>query len=687
MSHSLDDNNDSKLSFAGRLKYFKPQWEKLTTDKEILETVAGLKITFEQKPVQMYEPKQNDGSLTEQHIIQQEIDRLLSLHVLQKVERENHDFISTIFIRPKKDGSHRLILNLKSLNKFVLYQHFKMETLTQALKLIRPNAYFGSIDLQDAYYTVPVHENFRKFLRFIWQNTVFEYLVAPNGLACVPRKFTKIMKPVFSMLRSHGHVVTGYLDDSLLIGNSAEECTSTLAAASNIISSLGFIIHTQKSQMDPTQCIVFLGFEINSVNMTVRLTSDKANKIKKSCQNLLKPNIHTIQEVAETVGLLVSSSAGVQHGPLFYRQLEIDKAVALKLNHGDFSKTCMLSDTSISDLQWWIDNIQTAYKLISQPPPTKTITTDASMLGWGCVMDGYDGSGGMWSAVEVTHHINLLELLAAFFALKAFRQHIIQSHVRLQIDNTTAVAAINHMGTSHSKRCNDLTKTIWLWCIDNHIWLSAVHIPGALNVQADQRSRNFSLNSEWQLDKRLFNSITELFHVKPEIDLFATRLNKQVEKYISHKPDPFAIAVDAFSVNWHNYKFYAFPPFSIILHTLYKIDQDSATGILIIPNWTTQSYFPVAMRQLIDFPIYIKPRKRNLILPQKLNEIHPLHRKLSLLACHLSGDVLKRQKFREKLRSLSCHHGDVQQNYNTMSTLSNGKFTVVEGILIQFQEI
>lgn len=93
---------------------------------------------------------------------------------------------------------------------------------------------------------------------------------------------------------------------------------------------------------------------------------------------------------------------------------------------------------------------------------------------------------------EATNHINILELQAGFFALKAFCKHSKNTHVQLQIDNTTAVAYIMHMGGSKSHQLNELAKEMWFWCIQKNIWLSAVHIPGKLNTSADNRSRNFS---------------------------------------------------------------------------------------------------------------------------------------------------------------------------------------------------
>ena len=91
-----------------------------------------------------------------------------------------------------------MTLNLKQLNEHVAYHHFKMDTIQTALKLIRPACHMASIDLKDAYYSVPVADEDRKLLKFQWGDRYFQFTCLPNGLACAPRLFTKLLKPVYT---------------------------------------------------------------------------------------------------------------------------------------------------------------------------------------------------------------------------------------------------------------------------------------------------------------------------------------------------------------------------------------------------------------------------------------------------------------------------------------------------------
>ena len=139
-------------------------------------------------------------SPSEREIITEEITKLLDKGVIEQIDRVQGDFISAIFVRPKKDGTFRMILNLKQLNEFVSYHHFKMDTIQTALKLMRPGCFMASVDLKDAYYSVPIALEDRKYFKFEWQGSYFQYTCLPNGLACATRLFTEILKPVSSQI-------------------------------------------------------------------------------------------------------------------------------------------------------------------------------------------------------------------------------------------------------------------------------------------------------------------------------------------------------------------------------------------------------------------------------------------------------------------------------------------------------
>ena len=181
------------------------------------------------------------------------------------------------------------------------------------------------------------------------------------------------------------------------------------------------------------------------------------------------------------------------------------------------------------------------------------------------------------------------------------------------------------------------------------MWLTTSHTPGKENTLADAESRKSRKETEWTLDRGIFHEAIKKIHVEPQIDLFASRLNCQFRPFVGYQPDPDAMAINAFSISWKPYVFYAFPPFSIIPKVLQKIQEEEATGLLVVPCWPTQPWWPLVMRLLVQEPLVLPRKKHTLFLPQQPDLVHPLHQKLTLLICHLSGNHLKAEAFQTRL--------------------------------------
>ena len=612
----------------------------MTSDQTILQTVKGELIDFIGDPPSCSVCSQNSISKEHETMIDEEISKLVAKSVIVKTSHEPGEFISPIFSVPKKDNRVRLILNLKRFNEHVKSYHFKMDSIHTALSLMTTGCWMASLDLKDAYYSVSIDKMYQKYLKFSYKGNFFKYTVYPNSLSTCPRNFTKLLKPVLCTLRRQGHILVIFIDDILIIAASYEACAEAIVAAINVLISLGFVLHVEKSVFLPTRKITFLGFDLDSASMKIRLTKEKISKIMLYITGLLNSERNTIREVAQVIGLLVSSLPAVRYGECHYRALEQDKIIALKTAKGNFDRPMLLSSRSIQELNWWLRELPTSYNLIQLPPVEISLNSDASLTGWGGVMSD-TSAGGFWTKAEASHHINYLELLAAFFVLKSFLAHLKGKHVKILIDNTTAVSVINNKGTNHSEQCNEVTHDIWLLCEKHNIWLTAAHIPGKQNVIADQESRNQNVDTEWMLNPTYLTTALGKLHFSPQIDLFASRLNKQFDAYVSYKPDPYARHIDAFTISWTNEKFYCFPPFSCILKAIRKIIQDKATGILVVPDWPTQSWYPLLLQILAQPPHRLLPKDNLLILPSHPHHKHSLHAKLNILICHVSGQNCK----------------------------------------------
>ena len=192
------------------------------------------------------------------------------------------------------------------------------------------------------------------------------------------------------------------------------------------------------------------------------------------------------------------------------------------------------------------------------------------------------------------------------------------------------------------------------------------------------------------LNKSVFKLLIDKFRIQPKLDLFASRLNYQILPFVSYKPDPEAMHVDAFTLDWSSYEtLYAFPPFSIINRMLSKIRQDKCEALIIVPNWPNQVWYSVLMKMLIEVPIIISCRKHQqlLICPHNPEMKHPLLPKMKLLACLVSGNLSRSKTFRRRLLQSSLMDGQREPRNNIHRVLENSCSIVLNGTLIPLMQM
>lgn len=564
------------------------------------------------------------------------INKLLELGAISPCRRSKNDFISNIFLASKPNGGKRFILNLKALNKFISTTHFKMEDHRTAAKLVPEEGFMATIDLKEAYLLVPISKKHRKYLRFEFEQTCYEFNAMPYGLSVAPRVFTKLMKEVINYLRHRGYRSVIYLDDILCIGDTYDECCDNVNRTLTLVKCLGFIINNEKSSLEPSQICRFLGFVYNTVDMSLSLPNNKRQSIIQLVRKFSSLPKCSIRELSKLIGVLTAACPAVSYGWSYTKTLERQKYLALQ-KYEDYEAKIKLTEVILPDLHWWERNISLTYNLLR--PHKKfglEIYTDASRTGWGAVCNNQRANGA-WKDEELSFHINYLELLAVYLGLKCFANIHSNCSILLRVDNTTAISYVNRMGGVRFPHLNNLTKIIWQWCETRNIYLFASYINTKDNVEADEESRKLNIDTEWELSNSAFQTIVQTLG-QPKIDLFASRTNTKCIQYISWRPDPDARAVDAFTVGWQYSFFYAFPPFSLILKCLRKIINDKATGILVFPFWSGQAWFPLLKRMLISDIIIFEPNRD--LLRSRYRLCHPLHSSLTLGAATLSGEHL-----------------------------------------------
>ncbi|CAD6218299.1 GSCOCG00011431001-RA-CDS, partial [Cotesia congregata] len=160
---------------------------------------------------------------------------------------------------------------------------------------------------------------------------------------------------------------------------------------------------------------------------------------------VMKPIMYKIRKFAELLGVLTSACPAVAYGFIHCKRLERQKFLALKFNGGNYERKILITDSMMEDLVWWRINAIIGSCPIRTHKYTLEIFSDSSLSGWGCYCKGKEAFG-FWNKEERKNHINYLELLAAFFAIKCFTSKLSNQEFLLRLDNTTAIAYINRAG-------------------------------------------------------------------------------------------------------------------------------------------------------------------------------------------------------------------------------------------------
>ena len=282
------------------------------------------------------------------------------------------DFVSTVFLREKRTFAdttkkYRMILNVKQLNIHVEYVHFKMDTLESCLNLMDPDCYMASIDLENAYHSVPIHPDYTKNFKFLVDNQLYKYRVLPQGYRDSPRIFTKPTKPVVAHLHDQGILCSFYIDDLYVQGTDFDDCQSKVKYAVGFLEFLGFDI-SPKSILTPTKELHHLGFLLNSQHMVVSLSPEKEMQVRRIILNVLNQPM-SVRTLAQVISTLVAWFPAVEYGQLYYRQLENFKIQSLKVRY-DFDRVIVLPKEAIDDLHWWLNEGLLSKKMLVKQQPS-----------------------------------------------------------------------------------------------------------------------------------------------------------------------------------------------------------------------------------------------------------------------------------------------------------------------------
>jgi hypothetical protein len=213
-------------------------------------------------------------------LLEEAIQKELQSRVIQVVDRQLVLWLSPIFFVPKPDGTFRKIVDCSGLNVYLLFPSFQMEDQRLLAQLLLPRLYACKLDVKDAYHHVRVNHHFSFFLCFQHNGVCYRYLGMPFGVSPAPHAFTAIMHQCVAAARRIWNItILFYLDDILILHKDPIFLRQAVSQICAFFSWLGWIINLKKSDLQPRQQFVYLGWLWDSVTMTVRLTNTKVTAL------------------------------------------------------------------------------------------------------------------------------------------------------------------------------------------------------------------------------------------------------------------------------------------------------------------------------------------------------------------------------------------------------------------------
>ena len=465
----------------------------------------GFRIGFQYQQAQLKQCSSNmvikDPSVVSDYLhTELRLNRLVKLSNKEAGELGIH--CSPIGIIPKKGkpGKWRLIVDLSSpegasVNDGVdketsSLSYTSVDAIASRVLALGQGAMLAKMDIKQAYRIIPVHPEDRCLLGMRWDNQVFIDKALPFGLRSAPLIFSAVADALqFMMIQKGATFVDHYVDDFITVGAPrSTECANNAKIMHHICEMAGTPVEEEKSE-GPATTLPFLGIEIDSVAMELRLPVDKLAQLKQVLSQWRGKKACLKRDLLSIIGSLSHASKVVKSGRAFTRRL-IDLSKSVKRPHHHVR----LSREARSDIEWWYRfaeewNGVSLLRAQNREHPEVIITSDASGT-WGCgAFCGHQWFQLQWSTITQDAHITIKELVPIVLAGAIWGKNWYGQTVQARCDNAAVVAILN-WGSSQDPEVMHLMRCLAFIQAKFQFYIFSSHIQGIKNDLADALSRN-----------------------------------------------------------------------------------------------------------------------------------------------------------------------------------------------------
>ena len=593
------------------------------------------------------------------------------------------DFESAVFTVPKSDGGFRLCTDYRKLNQYQVKGKFQLDGTKAISQLIQKGDYGALVDVKDCYIEFGLHPAHRRHCRFRdprlrrWQWRTMSF-----GMSEAPHLCTRILRPFIGILKGLGIRCSIYLDDLLVLSQSPTSLAVSMGVAMEMLQlELGLMLKLSKCNLAPSQKFTALGVVWDTSTMKCFVPVKRIRNIQSTAKRILnragagatagvflpaESNPVRTRDLARLVGQCVSTSLAIR--PAKRRLLYVQQLLGKSVRHKGWEGEIKLTTEAVQAIRWWTTKapeLANGNDIVPPPRPIQGfVTSDAAThnAGWGGILvmgDRKWTTRGFFTKEERELYINNLELLGNRKTVESLLPQAVprhlwhQVHLQCELDNVAAIK-YGKVGVSRSIGMSILGADYFDWREEFHLSLGFQFLAGVRNVEADGLSRWEMTHREWKLAPTLFREVCRLFRQRPDVDLFASRQNRQVSRFFSYEHDYEAIGTNCFNSEWGKLGVtYAYPPPILVGRLLQKIRLDQVKStIVMLPVWPAQNWWPTMLEMLISIPLLLP---NETWITQDQWDLPTWEGKWSMIAVHLSGDSQHVKASRERFSSVPGH--------------------------------
>ncbi|XP_035890498.1 uncharacterized protein LOC118502383 [Anopheles stephensi] len=434
---------------------------------EDVKSTVEMKILLEDEhPVQTnprrFAPK-------EKEVLEKTVNEWLNAGIIRE---SNSDYASPVVLAKKKDGSMRVCVDYRELNRKIKKDCFPMRNMEDQIDKLQGAKVFTTLDLKNSFFHVPIEKSSQKYTAFVTHTGQYEFLRAPFGLCNSPACFSRFVANAFRELIKSGEILV-YVDDLIIATNSEEENIITLKKLFKAASANGIEFNWKKSQFLKPE-VEYLGFVIK--DGTYSISPDKLKAINSF------PVPRNVKELQRFLGLTSYFRKFIECYAIMAKPLTdlMRKNVEyeftnMHLNCFERLKKCLVSDPVL--------------KIYEQKAATE-VHTDASKEGYGAVLLQKGADDHFHPVYYMSHQTNdaeknysayHLEVLAVVRAVEKFRVYLLGIPFKIVTDCSAF---------QHTFKAKELSARIARWALMLEEYdYKVIHRPGTSMRHVDALSR------------------------------------------------------------------------------------------------------------------------------------------------------------------------------------------------------